>query len=292
MPFQIIINIIVFASIYLLIGYSFSLVYNTSKFFNLSHAGFLVLAPYLLYLFYKILLIELTLSIIISVILILIISHIVNNNVFVRLKARSSNTLILLISSLGLYIIIESLISIFFGTEKKLLRSPEIKNIYEISNGFITLINIFSVVSSILLLTISSIIIGFSRFGLKIKSVINNESLAKIYGINIKKISNISFVIGSGLVGLSGILVAFDTGMTPTMGFNLLLYGVVAMIIGGVGSTWGLVGGAILLATAQHLTAYYIDSKWMDAIAYIILILFLIWKPLGFSGKRLKKIEI
>ena len=66
----------------------------------------------------------------------------------------------------------------------------------------------------------------------------------------------------------------------------------VAMIIGGVGNFKGLIGGALLLATAQHFGAYYIDGKWMDAIAYIILILFLIWKPLGFSGKRLKKIEI
>jgi branched-subunit amino acid ABC-type transport system permease component len=64
------------------------------------------------------------------------------------------------------------------------------------------------------------------------------------------------------------------------------------MIIGGVGSNWGIIGGALLLAISQHLTAYFIDSKWMDATTYIILIFFLLWKPLGFSGKRLKKIEI
>jgi len=66
------------------------------------------------------------------------------------------------------------------------------------------------------------------------------------------------------------------------MGFNWLLYGVVAMIIGGVGSNWGLAGGALLLATAQHLAAYYIGSQWMDAVAYIILILFLIAKSIAF----------
>jgi branched-subunit amino acid ABC-type transport system permease component len=64
------------------------------------------------------------------------------------------------------------------------------------------------------------------------------------------------------------------------------------MIIGGVGSYRGLVFGALLLAAAQHLAAFYIDTKWMDAVAYFILILFLIWKPLGFSGLQLKKIDI
>ena len=80
--------------------------------------------------------------------------------------------------------------------------------------------------------------------------------------------------------------------MTPTMGFNLLLYGVVAMIIGGVGSYRGLLAGAFLVAASQHLAAYYIDTKWMDAVAYLILIAFLLWKPLGFSGQRLRKVEI
>jgi branched-chain amino acid transport system permease protein len=61
------------------------------------------------------------------------------------------------------------------------------------------------------------------------------------------------------------------------------------MIIGGVGSLWGIVLGAFLLSTAQNVGGFLFDSKWMDAIAYIILILFLIWKPLGFSGKKLKK---
>lgn len=89
-----------------------------------------------------------------------------------------------------------------------------------------------------------------------------------------------------------GILVGLDTGATPTIGFNLLLYGIIVMIISGTGNLSYLVLASLILASVQHLTAYYIDTKWMDAIAYIILIVFLIWKPLGFSGQRLKKIEI
>ena len=101
-----------------------------------------------------------------------------------------------------------------------------------------------------------------------------------------------SFLIGSLLVSVVGILIAFDMNMYPTMGFNWLLYGVVVMIISGIGSQLGLIAGALSLAIMQHVFAYYIGSQWMDAIAYILLILFLIWKPLGISGKQLKKTEI
>jgi branched-chain amino acid transport system permease protein len=76
------------------------------------------------------------------------------------------------------------------------------------------------------------------------------------------------------------------------MGFHLLINGVIVMIIGGVGSIAGILGGALLLATAQHLAAYRLGSGWMDAVAFLILIGFLIWKPLGFSGRRLKKVEM
>ena len=119
----------------------------------------------------------------------------------------------------------------------------------------------------------------------------DNPELSNIVGIPSNRVILWAFGIGSALSAVAGILIAFDKNMTPTMGFNWLLYGVVAMIIGGVGSNWGLVGGALLLAVVQCLTAYYIDNVWIDAVAYIILILFLIAKPLGFSGKRLKKVE-
>jgi len=79
-----------------------------------------------------------------------------------------------------------------------------------------------------------------------------------------------------------------SNGAGKTTLFNILT----VFLKADVGSYKGPIGGALLLATAQNLSAYYIDSKWMDATAYVILILFLIWKPLGFSGKRLKKVEI
>jgi len=64
------------------------------------------------------------------------------------------------------------------------------------------------------------------------------------------------------------------------------------MIIGGVESLWGIVAGAFILALVQNLTAYYIDTKWMDAITYAILILFLIIRPYGVSGVKNRRVEI
>lgn len=131
-----------------------------------------------------------------------------------------------------------------------------------------------------------------SNIGMRLKAVSSNPALSTIMGIKRNTVSAFSIAIGSALMACAGILIAADVDMTPTMGFDWLLYGVVAMIIGGTGQMRYLVFGALLLATAQHLSAYFLDSKWMNATAYIILIVFLCFRPYGFSGRKLKKTEV
>jgi branched-chain amino acid transport system permease protein len=197
-----------------------------------------------------------------------------------------------MIASIGLYIVFQNLVSLVWGDDIKSLRTENISVGNEFFGAYITNIQITTIIICLLLFIGSLTFVKYSMIGKAFRGISSNNDLSNILGINSNKLILILFGIASFLAAIVGILVGFDSDLTPTMGFNLLLYGVVAMIIGGVGSSWGLVGGALLLASAQHFCAYFIDSKWMDAIAYIILILFLIWRPLGFSGKRLKKVEI
>ncbi len=208
------------------------------------------------------------------------------------MRKRNAPALAYLIASIGLYTVLQNGISLFFGDDTKIIRTGEVTIGNEIFGAYITNIQIITIVVSALLFIAVNLFLQFTSIGKSIRAVSSNPQLCNIYGINSNKIILMAFGIGSALAAIAGILSAMDTNMTPTFGFNLLLYGVVVMIIGGVGSTRGLVAGALLVATAQHLAAYYIDTKWMDAVTYIILILFLIWKPLGFSGVRLRKVEI
>ena len=151
----------------------------------------------------------------------------------------------------------------------------------------------------LLTMGVALLVLGFtlwlwhkSKFGLAIRAIADNPELSLVFGIPRDHIILYAFGLGSLYAGVGGILVGFDTGITPTFGFNLLLYAIVVMIIGGVDSIWGIVAGAFILATVQNLTAYYIDSKWMDAITYAILIVFLIVRPYGVSGVKNRKVEI
>lgn len=208
------------------------------------------------------------------------------------MRKRNAPNFSHLIASIGVYIILQNCISLYFGDDTKTINTAEVTVGNQFLGAYITTIQITTILVSIALFVAVNLFMHISRLGKSIRAVANNPELCNIYGISSNRIILIAFAIGSALAATAGILFAMDTNMTPTFGFNLFLYGIVAMIMGGVGSTKGLIASSLLVATAQHFTAYYLDTKWMDAVTYIILILFLIWKPLGFSGKRLKKVEV
>ena len=288
---QIIVNTIYTTMVYVLIALSFNISYYPTKILNFSHAFIITLASYLYFSLYLIFS-HYLIAIFASIILTTSTGIIIYKTVFHKLIKNGTQKWIILMASLGIYIILQNFISLIWGDNIKSLRFSDVKVGHNLLGAFITNIQIITILSCIFILILSVGFYRYTKIGKQMKATSSNLELSIVFGINQNKIFLLAFTFGSCIAAISGILIAFETNLTPTMGFNWLLYGVVAMIIGGIGSTWGLLGGALLLATAQHLSAYYIGSEWMDAVAYIILILFLIWKPLGFSGKRLKKVEI
>lgn len=292
MSYQLVIFILLSFSLYLLSGLSFALVYNTGRFFHLAHAAVISFGAYFVYFFTIKLSIPFSISILLGITAAVGIGLLCEIIVYRQMRLNKVATWTYFISSIGLYVILQNCISLFFGDDIKIINKTEVAIGHKIFGGYVTTMQILTICISIALFVLVNLFLNYTSKGKSIRAVASNPELSNIYGISSNRSIIISFAIGSALASTVGILSAMDTNMVPTFGFNLFLYGVVAMIIGGVGSTRGLITGALLVSTSQHLAAYYIDTKWMDALTYIILIIFLIWKPLGFSGKRLKKVEI
>lgn len=212
--------------------------------------------------------------------------------VYNPLRRKGSSSIVLLLASLGIYIVLQNLISLFFGDDTKSIRTWEVREGLNILGAYITPVQIIIVICSALLVILVAGYLMLAKTGKAMRAVAGDSELSKLSGIKSDRIILISFAIGSALAGIAGILVALDVDMTPTMGMNMLLMGVVAMIIGGVGSIWGIALGSLLLATAQNLAVWYISSQWMDAVAFLILLIFLLFKPEGFLGKKIRRAEV
>lgn len=271
---------------------SFYIIYASNRFFILSQAFVISIGAYYTYLFQ----VNFNLPFVVSIPLAILFSFGVGLLseilIFKPMRQRNLPSYAFLVASIGLYTVLQNCISLYFGDDTKTINTGAIEVGHNIFGAYITTVQMVTIVVSIALFISMYLLYNKTNIGTQIRAVSENNELATIYGISSNKIILICVGIGSALGAIAGILSAMDTNLTPTMGFNLLLYGIVAMIIGGVGSFRGLLFGSLLVATSQNLVAYYLDAKWMDAVAYIILIAFLLWKPLGFSGKRLKKIEI
>ena len=124
-------------------------------------------------------------------------------------------------------------------------------------------------------------VLKYSRWGKAVRAVADDAEVADIVGINSSRVTMLVFLIGGMIAGAAGIAVGFDTGIEPTMGMSLLLKGVIAAIIGGIGNVYGVVLGAFLLAFVENLGAWQFSGEWKDAIAFAVLIVFLLFRPRG-----------
>ena len=271
---------------------SFYLIFKPTKIFHIAHAFTISLGAYIVYLFYHILELNLILSIFVALAASVLYGIATELLFYKHLRGKKESNIKMLILSLGVYIVSQNLVSIFFGDDIKALGKGEVEVGNEFMGAYITDIQIVTIIVSFLILISTFYIWKKTKFGFAIRAIADNPELATVFGIAKEKIILIAFALGSLYAGIGGILVGFDTGITPTFGFSLLLYAIVLMIIGGVESLWGIVMGAFILALVQNLTAYYIDTKWMDAITYAILIVFLIVRPYGVSGVKNKRVEI
>lgn len=289
---QVIFSFFVSSSLLLIVGISYYVIFSCSKIYHLAHAAMITLGGYMTFFFLRQYTLSLTFSIILAILIVVMIGTLCEAIFFRKMRKIKASSWSFIIASIGLYIVFQNCISLYFGDDTKIIRPSKVNIGNEIFGAYITTIQIIIIIVSIVLFIAVNLFLNYSSSGKSIKAVSNNPELSNIYGISSNKVILLAFSIGSALAAIAGVLFAMDTNITPTFGFNLLLYGVIAVVIGGVGSTKGLIWGSLLIAASQHFAAYYIDTKWMDSIAFIMLILFLIWKPLGFSGIWLRKVEV
>lgn len=281
---QLILNSIITGAIYALLALGFNLIYGATKFFNLAHGALAVVGGYAVFFFYKIVGLNIVLAIMLGIAIAGIAGWGLDKLVFLPLRKRKASNLVLLVASLGAFIVIQAIIAILFTSQFQTLSQGSWR-IYAIFGATITGIQIVILLAGMAIMASLVLLFKKTMFGKTVRSISDDEEVAKIVGINTEKIIGYVFFIGSAIAGLGGILIGFDTGLEPTMGMNLLLKGVIASIIGGIGNIYGGALGAFLLGFAENFGIWKISGEWKDAIAFGILILFLIFRPRGIMNK-------
>lgn len=283
---QIGLNAIIAGAIYSLITLGFNLTYSTARFFDLGYGAVAAFGGYIVLYTYKTLGLNLGVSIVVSVLAAGVLGFAVEKLVYRPLRARKATNTVLLIASLGVLTVIQAVIAMFFSSQfQTLVRDPGSVQLVHIGSGVVTQTQIIIFATALFLTFALGLAMHYTRFGKAVQAIADDEEVAQIVGINTERVIGAVFFVGACIAGIAGIATGFDSGLLPTIGLALLLKGVIAAIIGGIGNVYGGVLGAFLLALIENLGAWQFSGEWKDSIAFVVLIAFLLFRPRGLLPK-------
>jgi len=127
---------------------------------------------------------------------------------------------------------------------------------------------------------------GRSKTGKALRALADNPNLARVSGINVERMLIWAWGIAGLLVAVSGILYGIETQLRPEMGWIFLLPLFAAVILGGKGSITGALAGGLVMGLAQQVSTLWLTPTYKPAVAFIIMILVLIFRPKGIFGRR------
>jgi branched-chain amino acid transport system permease protein len=201
------------------------------------------------------------------------------------LRRKKASNLVFLVASLGVLMVFQSVTAIIFTNQFQSLDLGAKMPLTKINGYGITHIQSAIIVSMLLIMVGLRLFLRKTMFGKAVRAIGDDEEVSKMVGIDTGRIIGQIFFIGSAIAGLAGILIGFDTGLEPGMGLGLLLKGVIASIIGGVGNIYGGVVGALMLGFIENVGIWKFSGEWKDAIAFFVMIIFLLFRPQGIFNK-------
>jgi branched-chain amino acid transport system permease protein len=287
---QQVLNGVIVGSIYSLIAIGLTMIFGVMRIANFAHGDFAMLGAY--FAIYFVVLISGWMgwvgALIVAAVGVGIIGLFVERLLFRPLLTRWTDIDIIM-ASIGLFIFLENGAQLVFGTAPKMIVDPfhtEGINLIFFSTSIIRLLCFFFSVVTIFLL---QMFLTKTKMGVAIRATSQNRNAALLMGINISFIYSITFVVGSALAGLGGVLYGTIFAVFPMMGAMPTLKAFAITILGGMGNIRGAIFGGFILGVAETLGGNYISMQYKNAIGFIIIILVLLVIPQGLFGGKGKK---
>lgn len=262
---------------YALVAVGYSLVFGILRLINFSHGSVYAFGAHIVILF-----IGMSHSVWLGIFLSIIISGLlgmcINKVALEPLRKKKSPPIAALITTIGVSYIIQNLLMVIFGSERKSFPSFSVPMIGP-------QVFLFSV--SLGLLIILTVIIKKTSIGLAMRAVEQNPKAAALMGINVNFIVTFTFFLGGASAAIAGALMAgYYQLVYPTMGFIVGMKAFAAAVLGGIGVLYGSVVGGLVVGLSESLASGYIGGAYRDAAAFVILIIILIIRPTGLFGRK------
>jgi branched-chain amino acid transport system permease protein len=174
----------------------------------------------------------------------------------------------------------------FFTSEQQSARPPEwLRGRTELLGVSFASYRLFLIVFGLTVTGLLIFLLEKTRFGAKVRAAVDNQRMARGLGIDVDRAFMFTFALGGGLAGLGGALAIEVVGLDPTFALAYLVYVLIVVAVGGLGSIGGSFAAAVVLGISDMAGKYYFP--WLGAfLIYLVMVAILMWRPAGLFGKR------
>jgi len=299
---QQLVNGLTVGSVYALIALGYTMVYGILEFINFAHGEIYMVGAYL-----GIIAVALATSLGLGgfPILLLVIAFVfamafsaswgVTIERLAYRPLRQAPRLAPLISALGVSIFLQNFVMVTQGTRDKVFRLTE--HPLPLTSGSITFgstqisfVQMMIMGTAVFLMILLSLFIGKTKLGKAMRATAQDQKMAYLVGIDINRVISVTFLIGSALGAAAGVMVALYYGLVNFfIGYIAGIKAFTAAVLGGIGNVPGAMLGGIILGLVESFGAGYLSSEYKDVYAFVILVVFLIFRPQGLLGERVSE---
>ena len=286
---QLIINGIALGSVYSLIALGFTLIFSVLKFSNFSHGGVMVVSAYFAYIVCKSWNLGFVPMILITVLFGGCLSCLVQFIGFERLRRTKGSSMLFFVSSANLGTLLQNIIILMFASSYYSYPSFFSRSFFQINE------NLTIAVTDMIMLGLSAVgilvlmyILYKTRMGISIRALSMDSDTAKLMGINVSFVMALTFFISGMLAAIAGVLCGMKFLLYPQLK-DLVMKGMTASILGGLGNISGALYGGLLLGLLEVFMTNFVGSSLQPVCTFLFAIIFLIFRPQGISGKFVKE---
>jgi branched-chain amino acid transport system permease protein len=188
--------------------------------------------------------------------------------------------------TIGLAFISVAVAAYTFGTIQQSVNTPSyLRGSIQVMGVTVAIYRLFLVITGAAIALLLVLTLEYTRFGAQVRAAVDNQRMARGLGINVDAAFAITFALGSGLAGLGGALAIEIVGLDPSFAFLFLVYVLIIVSVGGLGSIWGSFAAAVVIGTSDVAGKYYVPEIGAFLI-YLVMLAVLMWRPQGLFGRR------
>ncbi|ETR75638.1 ABC transporter permease [Afipia sp. P52-10] len=282
---QLLVNGLQLGAIYALTAVGFSLIFGSTKIFHVAHGSAFAIGGYVYWWCVAKAGIAAPFAALLAILAAAAFGLVMERFVYRPIQRHEASFFTVFIAAFGVQIIVQNLIGSLIGRGMETVSTPLSRSVEILPGLFVAPIAWISLAVALVLFSALSWFLNRTNVGTAMRALSENPDLVRVFGLDPGRIAQYAFMIGSAIVVPGAIFTAMTAGLNPAIGSHVMLVSLAATIVGGIGSVRGAACGGFLLGLAENLAYWKLDPQWSEAVTFIVLFLFIIFRPAGFFGR-------